>query len=53
VIFFGLGKRQRFAHKSAQVLAQCVIPALNMGRFSIVLADTAVILAKHRLVRLP
>ena len=53
MIFFGLGKRQRFAHKPAQALAQRVVPALDVGRFSGVLADTAVILAKHQLVRLP
>jgi hypothetical protein len=35
------------------VLAQRIIPALDMGRFSRVLADAAVILTKYRLVRLP
>lgn len=53
MIFLGLGKRQRFAHKPAQALAQRVVPSLDVGRFSGLLADTAVILAKHRLVRLP
>lgn len=53
MIFFGLGKRQRFAHKPTQALAQRVVPSLDVGCFSGVLADAAVILAKHRLVRLP
>ena len=53
MIFFGLGKRQGFANKSAHALAQRIIPALDVGRFPRLLADAAVILAKNRLVRLP
>ena len=53
MIFLDLGKGKRFAHKPAQPLAQRVVPALDMRRFSRVLANASVILAKHQLVRLP
>ena len=53
MIFLDFGKGQRLAHKAAQLLAQRIIPTLDMRRLSRVFADASVVAAKHILVRLP
>ena len=49
-----LGKGERHAHKTSQTLAQRVIPAFDMGRFSRLFSNRGVLLARdHRRVGRP
>jgi hypothetical protein len=43
-----LGKRERHADKTSKTLAQRIIPALYMGRFSFLFSHSEVLLLRDR-----